>query len=300
MEKVLITGGRGLVGKHLIPLLIENGFEVVVLSRSKTDNTDYRVYQWNIEKQEIEKGAFDNVSHIIHLAGANIGEKRWSMERKKVLLESRVNSAQLICNSIKRLNVKLKSFVSASATGIYGTLTSERIFTESDPSADDYLGQLCSLWEKSADDFIETGARVVKLRTGIVLTSKGGALERIIKPIKMGIGSPLGSGKQFLPWIHINDLCKIYLKALTDEMMSGAINAVAPNYITNKELTVSLARVLQKPLWLPRVPSMLIKAIFGEMSDIILKGSRVSAEKMINTGVSFKYKEIKVALDSLI
>lgn len=300
MEKVLITGGSGLIGEHLIPKLKADGFEVAILSRSRKGNPPVKTYLWVIEKQEIEEGAFDDVNHIIHLAGANLGEKRWSEKRKQLLVDSRAKTAGFLFQKFNETGKKLKTYVSASAIGYYGSITSEKIFSEDDPAADDFLGKLCSEWEKSADLFAHLSDRVVKLRTGVVLSRKGGALERMIKPIKAGIGSPLGNGKQYMPWIHIEDLGDIYLKTLKDKSVQGSYNAVSPDHTTNEEMTKAIAHTLNKRIWLPNVPAFLLKILFGEMSDIILKGSRISADKILKAGFNFKFGELNQALKDIL
>jgi len=300
MTTVLITGGGGLVGRHLCKKLKEKGFNVAILSTTRQQVADIKTYFWDIDKKEIEKKSVNTVDCIIHLAGANIGEKRWGRKRKQLIIDSRVKSAQLIFDTIKDNHKVLKTFISASAIGYYGTITSDKIFTETDPVAKDFLGETCRSWEQSADRFNELGIRVVKIRTGVVLTKQGGALSKMIIPIKMGIGSALGSGKQYLPWIHIDDLCEIYIKTIEDISIKGAYNAVAPDHKTNKEFTQTLAHVLKKPFWFPNIPAITMKLIFGKMSDMLLKGSRVSSDKIIATGFSFKFPDIESTLNDLI
>lgn len=298
--KVLITGGNGLIGNYLVRKFLEKGIDVAVLTRTKPGDDTVRSYLWDVEKSHIENGALEGVNHIIHLAGENVGAKRWSESRKKLLIDSRVKSAKLLLKKIKEENKIIESFISSSAIGYYGAITSDRIFNESDPPADDFMGRLCSLWEKAADEFSETGARTVQLRTGLVMTSNGGVLSRMMKPIKMGLGAALGSGKQYQPWIHIEDLCEMYVMAVTNKSIRGGYNAVSPQHITNIELTKEIARVLNKPLILPKVPSSFIRLLYGEMSDIILKGSRVSAQKIIDVGFQFNYNEVSAALQDLL
>ena len=247
----------------------------------------------------LQKKAIDEADYIIHLAGANIGDKRWTDKRKQLIIDSRVKSAQLLFDTIKDRNKILKAFISASAIGYYGAITSDKIFTETDPAANDFLGETCRLWEQSAGQFNGLGIRTVKIRTGVVLTSQGGALAKMVAPVKIGIGSALGSGKQYLPWIHIEDLCEIYLKAIEDIQMKGPYNAVAPENKTNKEFTHSLAQALNKPFWFPNIPALILKLFFGKMSDMLLKGSRVSSEKIIASDFTFKFPDIETALNDL-
>lgn len=296
MEKVLITGGTGLIGKHLHKKLIEKGYEVLILSRNKNRVNKSTIFYWNPEKEEIDSEAIEKADYIIHLAGANIGEKRWTAKRKQEIVDSRVKTAELLLKTIQENNLKPKAFISASATGYYGAITTDKTFIETDTPANDFLGKTCFEWEKSADKFAETGIRTVKIRTGLVLTKKGGALEKMLLPVKLGVGSPIGSGRQFMPWIHIDDLCNIYIKAIEDTKLKGAYNAVAPEYIRNKEFIRILAKVLNKPFWFPNVPSFVLKILFGEMSQIVLKGSKVSSEKIIKAGYRFEFNELGSAL----
>ncbi len=300
MAKVLITGGTGLVGKHLSEKLKEKGYSVVILSRKKNVDAEISTYSWDLEKKEIEAGALDSVDYIINLAGANIGEKRWTAKRKKQIIDSRIKSSGLIYDNIKPNKIKPKAFISASAIGYYGAITSEKTFYEPDLPASDFLGETCRLWEQSADKFKNSGMRVVKIRTGVVLAGKGGALSKMIVPVKLGFGSAIGSGKQYMPWIHIDDLCSIYIKAIEDIQMSGAYNAVAPQHTTNVEFTRTLANVLKKPFWFPAIPAFMLKIIFGEMSEMLLRGSRVSSEKIIIAGYKFKFSNLQAALTDLL
>jgi len=297
MKNVIITGGTGLVGNHLSKKLRKLGYRVNVFS-SSIKNENQSIYYWNYEKGIIDHDIINKVDYIIHMAGANISSKRWTVKRKKIISESRVKSGEFLFNKIKENNVSLKAFISASAVGYYGTITNDEIFIEENLPANDFLGNTCKKWEEAADKFNDMGIRTVKLRTGIVLTSEGGALSKMKIPIKLGIASAIGTGKQYMPWIHIDDLCDIYIKAIEDDNMKGAYNAVAPEFNTNKEFTRLLAKALNKPFWLPSIPPYLMKMIFGEMSDILLKGSRISSNKLANTGYKFKYGNLKKTLES--
>jgi len=300
METVLITGGTGLVGEHLSHKLQEKGYSVSFLSRIRQKRLSIKIFKWNYQKQIIDNRALNNVDYIIHLAGANIGEKRWTNSRKQLIIDSRVKTGQLIFDRIKEQKKSLKAFISASAVGYYGTITTDKIFKETDLSANDFLGNVCNQWEQIADKFEGIGIRTVKIRTGVVLTEKEGALSKMITPVKMGIGSAIGTGKQYLPWIHIDDLCGIYIKAIEDKTMEGAFNAVAPEYKTNKDFTKILASVLNKPFRFPNIPSFTMKLIFGKMSSILLKGSRVSSDLIILKGYNFMFPKLKKALIDLL
>jgi uncharacterized protein (TIGR01777 family) len=299
METVLITGGTGLIGRHISKKLKENGFNVTLLSRKRETDGAISVYTWDPDKNFIDPEAISKADYIIHLAGAGIGDKRWTKKRRELIIDSRIKTGELIFIKVQESGKKLKAFISASGIGYYGTSTSDKIFNETDFPDKDFLGEVCRKWEEMADRFKESGIRTVKVRTGVVLTDKGGVLGRMATTVKMGIGSPLGSGKQYIPWIHIDDLCNLYLKAVEDQSMTGAWNAVAPEHITNRQLMQTLAKVLEKPFFFPAVPSLVLKILFGKMSGIILKGSRVSAGKIISTGYNFEYPNLENALRNL-
>ena len=299
MAKVLITGGTGLVGKHLCRRLKDLGYEVSVLSRNKVKSTEFETCFWDLDSDVIDVKAINSADYIIHLAGINIGEKRWTTKRKQLIVDSRIKSAALIVNNLDKQKNNLHAFITASAIGYYGAITTENIFKEDDPAAVDFLGQTCKKWEEVADKFTDLGIRTVKIRTGIVLTKEGGALSKMSFPVKMGVGSAIGSGKQYLPWIHIDDLCNIYVKAIEDTKMSGAYNAVAPEHLTNLQFTQSIAHSLNKAIWAPNIPSLVMKLIFGKMSEMLLNGSRVSADKIMKTGFVFKFPNLELALRQL-
>jgi uncharacterized protein (TIGR01777 family) len=300
METILISGGTGLIGKHLCKKLKDKGYSVAILSRASRPNIDIPTYACNFDKSEIDNKAIEAADYIIHLAGANIGEKRWTNKRKQLIIDSRVKSGQLIFHNIKERKNKLKAFISASAIGYYGTQTTDIIFSENEPPANDFLGEVCRQWEKSADSFETLGIRTVKIRTGVVLTKERGALAKMITPVKFGIGSAIGNGRQYLPWIHIDDLCGIYIKAIEDTQMKGAYNAVAPDHKTNRDFTLTLARVLKRPFWFPNIPATAMKLIFGKMSEMLLQGSRVSSDKIRAAGYKFIFPDLEGALKNLI
>jgi len=297
-EIVLITGANGLVAQELSKKL-EKEYIVRFLTRKKKNSNDF---EWNIKEGTIDEAAFENISHVIHLAGANISEKRWTDERKKELISSRVDSANLILKTLQKKNIQLKSFISASGINYYGTETTEKIFTENDDPGNDFLSEVVVLWEKAADNFKEQNLaeRVVKIRTAVVLSEKEGALKKMLPTIKIGIGSPLGSGKQYMPWIHIKDICSIYKFALKNSELDGAFNGTAPEHTTNKNLTKTIAEVLKKPLFMPNVPGFVLKLLFGELSVAVLEGSRASSEKIQKAGFQFEFPELKSALKDLL
>jgi uncharacterized protein (TIGR01777 family) len=296
--KILISGGTGLIGSALTKLLVANGHDVSHLSRSKSSDNKVATFVWNPSKGEMDDVALEGVEAIVHLAGAGIADGKWTEQQKKIIIDSRVESANLLYQKAKEHNPPLKVFVSASGISYYGLDTTENIYSESDSPSNDFIGKCCVLWEEAADQFSEM-SRVVKLRTGIVLSKNGGALEKIAQPIKFGFGAPLGSGDQWVPYIHIDDLCEMYLEAIEKENYSGVYNAVNGDHVTNADLTKETAKALKKPLWVPNVPSFALKAVFGEMGRLILEGSRASAEKIKTAGFDFRYSTLRDALNAI-
>lgn len=291
MSKVLITGGTGLVGSRLTELLLEKNHEVVILSRNPKEQNEFK---WDIKNDFIDDKAFENIDYIIHLAGAGIADERWSDKRKKVIIDSRVETANLLFKKVKELNLNLKGFVSASGSGYYGAVTSDKIFKETDKPGNDFLGEVCQKWEDAAHQFKALKVPVTILRTGIVLSKTGGALEKMKTPII----SPLGSGNQYLPWIHIDDLAEMYIYTIENNI-EGVFNAVAPEHQTSKTFSKALAKHINRPFIGVNVPSFALKLMFGDMSQILLKGSRLSSKKIEKNGYPFRFKTLNKALSNL-
>lgn len=300
-KNVLITGGTGFVGRSLTDLLLRNGFSVSILSRSKRQNKkDISYYIWDIKNQTIEDAAVNNADYIIHLAGENIAGERWTEKRKKAIVASREDSIKLIHNVLAKQNHKVSAFISASAIGIYGAVNGEAICKESTPPASDFLGRTCQIWEAAVDTIGQLGIRTVKVRTGLVL-GEGDGLIKKLKPIfKYRLGAPLGSGKQYMPWIYIDDLCEIYLKAINDDTVRGPYNAAIQGDTDNIAFSRTFAAVYGYKMWLPHVPAAIIKLGMGQMSKIVLTGRRVSSEKIRKTGFTFKITDIEEALRKVI
>ena len=298
MAIILITGGTGLVGKALSNRLISEGHEVRILSRNPKSLSKIKSFFWDVKSQKIDESAFDNVEHIIHLAGAGIADSRWTEARKKEIIDSRVNSMTLITSVVKKKQIQLKSFVGASAIGIYGMITSNKIFSETDLGNDDFLTYSCLQWEKSYEEIEHLTQKKCILRIGIVLSDKGGALAKLLPIFKLGLGSPTGSGLQYMPWIHLDDLVSIFHQALFNPKLSGLYNAVAPDHVTNREFSEKLAESLSKPFFMPSVPEFMLHLIFGEMANILLKGSRISDQKLLNSNFVFQYPTLSEALKS--
>jgi uncharacterized protein (TIGR01777 family) len=297
---VLITGGSGLIGRYLTSALLNEGYQVAHLSRKANQFGKVRVFRWDPEKGILDLAVFAGVDYVVHLAGANIGEKRWTESRKKEILKSRVESSKLLYDVITGSNIQLKAFISASAVGYYGSLTSERIFREEDQAAVDFLGNTCRLWEDGADLFAAAGIRTVKIRTAVVLEKSDSALSQMMMPAKFGFLVQTGSGRQFMPWIHITDLCNIYVKAIKDQNMIGAYNAVSPEHVTHREFIKTLSQVIGKPVFPVPVPGLILRAALGKMSDVVLKGSRVSPERLKNAGYSFIFSNLHNALKDVL
>lgn len=300
METVLITGGRGFLGKHLCRKLIERGYTPAILTRKHDKKSNITSYQWDPDKKIIDHAAIPSSDYLIHLTGVNLGEKRWTKKRKQLIMKSRILPAGFLFNAIKECGKKPKAFISISGTGYYGSVTSEKVFIETDRPGRDFLGEVCRKWEKAAAWFEEIGVRTVRIRSAVVLAEGSDVLSRMSVPVKLGVGSPIGRGSQYFPWIHIDDLCNIFIKAIEDTSMTGAYNAVAPDQITNKEFVKILAHVLKKPFWFPRIPVILIKILFGELSVMLLKGSRISSEKIEKAGFVFKFPKLEDALKDLL
>jgi uncharacterized protein (TIGR01777 family) len=296
-QNVLITGGTGFIGKYLTKMLLDNGYSVSILSRgAKMSTEDITYYSWDVSTNSIEEAAVLNADYIIHLAGENIAEKRWTEKRKAEILDSRTLPAQLIYTVLKKHNKKLEAFISASAIGIYGAVNGEGICTENTAPAFDFIGMVCQEWEKSADLMKGLGIRTVKIRTGLVLGRDGGLLKKLAPIFKYGLGSALGSGQQYMPWIHVYDLCSMYLEALDNPAMSGAYNATINDSTTNASFSKALAKQYGYTTWLPNVPTFLIRLGLGEMSNAVLTGRRVSSDKIKSLGFRFQYTNLDNAL----
>jgi uncharacterized protein (TIGR01777 family) len=291
MAKILITGGTGLVGKRLTAMLKERNHEVRILSRSPKGVNEFK---WDVSKSFIDDKALDNIDFIIHLAGAGIADKRWSNERKKVIIDSRVDTANLLFHKIKAQNISLTGFISASGSNYYGAQTSDEIFGEKEDAGTDFLGDVCQKWEAAANQFKELNIPVTILRTGVVLSKKGGALEKMKTPVI----SPLGAGQQYMSWIHIDDLCNVYIKAI-EEDFRGVYNTVSPEHQTSNSFSKTLAKATKRPYLPIAVPGFLLKLVFGELAVILLEGSRLSSKKIEEKGFVFKYLNLKEALKSL-
>jgi hypothetical protein len=296
MRRVVITGGSGLIGTHLSTLMAGEGWHVVHLTRSKFKGGRYQSYRWDPESGYCDRETFREGDAIIHLAGSNIGQGRWTGSRRREIIGSRIVTGELLSRMTVGSGIIPSVFITASGVNYYGSETSEKIYTETDPPAGDFLGETCRLWEAAADPFTEAGVRVVKVRTAVVLARYGSALNRMTAPAKAGLVVRLGPGNQYFSWIHIDDLCRVYYQTLTDDTMSGPFNAVAPHQVTHDMLMSEVARHKRLPVFLPHVPEWLLRAVLGEMSVILTKGSRISSDRLSGTGFRFRYPDISSAL----
>lgn len=296
---ILITGGTGQIGRALTASLIDNGHEVRWMSRTVKNSESVAQFEWDIKNHTMDPEALKGVDTIIHLAGAPINGKRWTKEVKKELRDSRINSTQLLFDTCKSTSTWPKYFLGGSAIGYYGYDSGSIWKKEGSRFGDDFLATLVKDWESTANQFSEEGVSVSLLRTGIVLTMDGGALVEMSGPVKWGLGSPLGKGDQYVSWIHMEDEIGAIVHILENNL-EGPFNLSAPDPATNKELMRAIAKVLNKPFFLPPVPSFIIKLIVGEMASAVLGSCRTSSEKLLESGFVFKFPELNPALTDLL
>ena len=297
-KHILITGGTGLIGKLLTAALLERGYRVSHLSRKPGDNPEVKTYLWDIEKNEIDEQCIDDIDVVFHLAGAGIADKKWTPDRKKEIIDSRTKSIELIYKLVKSKPNKVSAVISASGIGYYSDRGDELLTEESVPN-NDFMAECCIAWERAVDEGQALNLRIVKFRTGVVLSKKGGALPQMAQPVKLLVGAALGSGNQWIPWIHWLDVVDIYLFGIENINLSGVYNMVAPNPVTNKQLMKEIARQLHRPIWPLKVPAFVFKLLFGEMSTVILGSTKVSAQKIEKEGFVFKYPGLTAALKEI-
>jgi len=299
--KVLITGGTGLIGTRLAEMLIDSGYEVALLSRELAKSGHFQSFRWDPQAGTIDEAAVPYADYIVSLAGASVSDGKWTDERKHDIMTSRLGGLALLSRELAKPGHHVQAVISASAVGIYGD-AGEKLVDENTPPAlptHDFLADVSNQWELAAAPIAALGIRTVIPRIGVVLSTEGGALPQIAKPVKLGAGAALGSGRQYMSWIHLDDICRLFMAMLEDVAWRGTYNAVAPNPVTNKEFTETLAEVLHRPLILPKVPAFGLKLAMGEMSEIVLASQRVSAAKVLAQGFTFEYPQLRGALEAL-
>lgn len=298
MATVLITGGTGLIGTVLTRALQAEGHAVRHLSRTAGARDGVRTFTWDVARGAIDPQALEGVDRIVHLAGAGIADKRWTKARVQELIDSRARTAHLLLTAVHAQGVKPEVLVSAAGINYYGAAGTNRVYNENDAPGQDTIARISVAWEHAVDAWSST-CRVVKLRTPIVL-ARTGPLQRLAAPVRWGLGAPLGSGRQWMPWVHIDDLVAIYVKALSDDAMSGAYDVNTGQDVTNAQMMRTTAQVLRRPYFLPAVPGFALRAALGELSSILLDGSRASNQRLLDTGFRFAHPELKGALVDLL
>lgn len=300
-QTVLITGGTGAIGRRLTQFLRQQGFNVSLLSRSAKALPDVTVYQWDIRNAYLDPQAIETADYIIHLAGEGIADSRWTDARKDEILTSRTESTALLVKALQTTKHHVRSFLGASAIGYYGGDTGDRPLIELSEGGTDFMAQVVRAWERSENQVAALSIRTVKFRIGVVLMADGGALPKLAQPVRLGAGAPIGSGQQYISWIHLDDLCRLFLTALTDESWQGVYNAVAPTPVTNETLTRTIAQVLHRPMLLPNIPAFAIKLAFGEMGIVVTGGNYVLNKRIADeTSFQYQYANLTNALENLL
>ena len=299
MKTVLITGGTGLVGSRLSRMLKQQGYKVIHLSRKENLNGTFPAYQWNLDKGEVDNRALEQADYIVHLAGAGVADKPWTNKRKQIIIDSRVKSGRLLQQKLKEIGKRPKAVVCASASGLYGNRGGQ-LLDETASKGKGFLAEVVEQWETANDGFNEVCDNVTQLRIGIVLSTKGGALEKMLPTYKVRMGTYFGSGEQYYSWIHIDDLCRMFIHVIENEEVKGIYNAVAPNPVKNKRLAEAIGEGMGKSVVLMPAPSFAMKLAMGEMSSIVLDGVRLCANKIQNTGFEFTYDNVVNALKDLV
>lgn len=299
--QVLITGATGLIGQEIVKLCHEKDIKVNYLTTNKSkivQEENYNGFYWNPRAKEIDADCLNDVNAIIHLAGATVS-KRWTPNYKKEILSSRTGTTALLFDTLKHNNHKVTQVISASAVGIYPDSLTNYYDQSHNEHSNSFLGQVTSVWEQAVNEFSKLNITVSKIRIGLVLSNKGGALPEVIRPIKYGLGATFGSGKQWQSWIHIQDLASMFLYVLENNL-AGVYNAVAPNPVSNKELTKTVASILNKPLFMPNIPKFFMKLVLGEMHILLFESQRVSSKKIADKGFFFKFNALEPALKDLL
>lgn len=305
MNTTLITGASGLIGTRLTELLLQQGQAVAHLGRQTTGHpaANRKIvpsFVWDIGRGYLDPAALAATSTIVHLAGAGVADHRWTAQRKAEILNSRIDSTRLLFRSLQQHPHQVTTVVAASAIGYYGFSTGDEWIDEHHAAGRDFLAQVTQAWEAETDKLETLGLRVVKLRIGIVLSDRGGALVEMARPVRWGVGAPLGSGRQYLSWIHLDDLCRQFLFAAHNPALRGAFNAVGIAPVRNRDFMQALARTLKRPLWWPPIPAFVLRLLVGEMANMIVGGNRVSSKKMQDAGFQFDHTDLQESLEHLL
>lgn len=297
-KHILITGGTGLLGKILTKELQNQGHHVSILSRSPEKVKGVKAFYWDVEKQEIDEQCLDGIDTVIHLAGEGIADKKWTFKRKQEIIDSRVISIQLIYQLMSKNQNRVKAVVSASAVGFYGDRADE-ILTEESNKGTGFLSDACHFWEEAVDQGQQFEIRIVKLRIGLLLTSKGGVLAPFKLMVNTFTAMNFGNGRQWFPWIHADDLVGMFAWAVNDDKITGVFNATAPTPVTNSVFTKTLAKVLKKPFWPFQIPVFMLKMILGERKELLLMSNKTDSKKIQQAGYVFKFVDLKKALEDI-
>ncbi len=301
MSKVLIAGGTGLVGSRLSEILTKEGYQVAHLSRKKNPKAKYPTFVWNTSKNFIDERAFEDVAYVINLAGAGIADSLWTKSRKKLIIDSRVETTELLTEYIKKLETKPKAFLSAAAIGIYGDRGDEELTETSAIGKGGFMVACCVAWEDAIQRAAEqNGIRTASLRVGIVLSTKGGALPKMMLPMNFFTASYFGDGQQWYSWIHIDDICQMFIKLMKDESLEGIYNGTGPNPLTNKALTKQLVDALGKRAIVIPAPKAALRMGMGEMADVVLNSNKIFPTRMEAAGFEFAFREFKGAVKDLV
>ena len=303
MKKIIITGATGLIGRKLSQKLTEAGHQIIVFSRNASSaknilKKDYTYIDWDYRKSDKWIESISTADVIVHLAGINLFAKRWNKKFKEEILASRKETTKALVDAVKLSQAKPEVFVSASAVGYYGDC-GDKLLDENSPAGNDFLAEVCKVWEAEAAEVEQAGVRRVSVRTGIVLSKEDGALKRMLLPFKLFVGGPLGNGKQWFPWIHIDDIVGIYFHAIENQNLIGAVNAASPNICTMNEFAKTLGKVLHRPSLFP-VPELALKIAIGEAGKVVLMSQRVKVNKLLESGYKFKFENLEEALRNLL
>ncbi len=299
MGTVLITGGTGLVGNQLSRLLKQSGYNVLHLSRKENLKATFPAYEWNIEAGTIDNRALEKADYIVHLAGAGVADSLWTAARKRLIIDSRVKSALLLQKKLKEIGKSPKAIICASASGFYGN-RGGKLLEETATAGEGFLAEVVKKWEAANEGFSTGEVRCVQLRVGIVLSTKGGALAKMLPSYNFRMGAYFGDGSQYYSWIHLDDLCQMFVDAIENAAVEGTYNAVAPTPVTNKYLAEAIGTAMNKSILLMPAPAFAMRLAMGEMSSIVLDGARLSSQKIQNTGFKFTFETVNDALRDLL